>query len=451
MVEGREERANVWASLIGPPGLGQVPRPALALAPLRVPDGAERRKFDGARRAWLATPVKDRQEADRPADGSFLHRDTTVEAIARQLHRRGVPSGWTSTSCARSSPAWASTSRGGGQRVAVRAGRGGRQPRPVPVLELWHGSPWSYTRVGGGGGENAIDLLIERPTLVLYGGVQDEYQHLLGAEGDGLRPRWLPHLATFAPPLPERSEAELTRAAAEATQARDAWAGRLRALLAVRARTRVWTLEPRAPAAVLRARAGVEAAGPLAGGERVHPAALRKADRQLLRLVLIVAELDDPGGVTGGLTVTAARLDAVVPLLEFCSSCWRALPTATALALTHQHAVLNEAVDRLAVWLEHHGGACTATGNPPGPRRRGPHPGALNLLLKRYLATFPGTIKTTEPGPQGGRPGRLVLAPKRLRGGGGGVCRHGDIPPDTPPNGPWGRGGGPRRGHGHSW
>jgi hypothetical protein len=101
--------------------------------------------------------------------------------------------------------------------------------------------------------------------------------------------------------------------------------------------------------------------------------------------------------------------------VAFVLDSWRALPTAAALALTHQHAVLNDAVDTLASWLEHHGGAATPRAikiaHVAGVRTTGD----LNLLLKRYAETYPGTIKVTESGAQGGRPGRLVQAPRRAR------------------------------------
>lgn len=431
VVEGREERANVWASLVGPPGSGKSPAQDLAFAVLRAHDAEHRTAYDQALRAWRALEPKARLDVDRPKDDSLLRRDTTVEAIARRLYASGGDLGLDVDELR-------TLIAGLGQyKTARTGGRGGGTDSPdlAKFLELWHGGPWHYTRVGtGGGGENAIDLLIARPTLVLCGSVQMEYQHLLGAEGDGLRPRWLPHLATFAPPLPERSEAELARAATEATQAGTVWAERLTELIERRNQQRVWTLDPKAQLRFYALdREWKERAGSPEESASTA-AALRKADRQLLRLVLVACELDDPGGTTGGLTVTAKRIDAVVPQLEFCLSCWRVLPTATALALTYQHAVLNEAVDKLAFWLEHHGGASTPRGllraHVAGVRTRGD----LNLLLKRYLATFPGTIKPTTPGPRGGRPGRLVLAPKRATGGTwGGYVAIGDIPPTHPP------------------
>ena len=45
-------------------------------------------------------------------------------------------------------------------------------------------------------------LRIPRPTLVICGGLQPALHELLGGDDDGLRPRWLPHLA----PLPSQPE-----------------------------------------------------------------------------------------------------------------------------------------------------------------------------------------------------------------------------------------------------
>jgi hypothetical protein len=412
VVEGRAERANVWLSLVGPPGSGKSPAQDLAFAALRAHDAQARQTYEEQLRAWRATPVQDRREADRPADGSLLRRDTTVEAIARRLYAAGGD-------LALDVDELRTLIAGLGQYKAPRTGgRGGHDgPDLAKFLELWHGGPWNYTRVGsGGGGENAVDFLIARPTLVLCGSVQTEYQSLLGAEGDGLRPRWLPHLATYAAPPPARSEAELATAAGAATQAREAWATRLRALVARRGTARDWTLDPGAQRRFYELERAWKQQARAAEESASTSAALLKADRQLLRLVLIIAELHDPGG-TQGRRLSAAHLDAVAPLLAFSLDCWRALPTAAALALTYQAAVLNDAVDTLAAWLEHHGGAATPRelklAHVAGVRTTGD----LNLLLKRYGATYPGTIKPTEPGPQGGRPGRLVLAPRRARVG----------------------------------
>ena len=65
-------------------------------------------------------------------------------------------------------------------------------------LQLWTGAPWSFTRVGAGGKpKNAINLHIPQPTLTIVGGLQPQLHELLGGEEDGMRPRWLPFLATM--------------------------------------------------------------------------------------------------------------------------------------------------------------------------------------------------------------------------------------------------------------
>ena len=146
-------------------------------------------------------------------------------------------------------------------------------------------------------------------------------------------------------------------------------------------------------------------------------AALLKADRQLLRLALVVAELNDPGGGRGGLTVTAGMLDSVAPLLEFCLDGWRALPSASALALSQRDAVLNEGVDKLLAWLEERGGEATPREilrtHVAGVRTTAD----LTQLLRRYEDTYPGTVVANRPPGAGsgrpGRPGRTVRAPRR--------------------------------------
>jgi Protein of unknown function (DUF3987) len=75
-----------------------------------------------------------------------------------------------------------------------KRGGGGDRGR---FLALWSGAPWNFDRVAGGKTENKVRLRIARPTLVICGGLQPALHELLGGEDDGLRPRWLPHLAAL--------------------------------------------------------------------------------------------------------------------------------------------------------------------------------------------------------------------------------------------------------------
>jgi hypothetical protein len=120
----------------------------------------------------------------------------------------------------------------------------------------------------------------------LCGGLQPSLTGLLGDEGDGFRPRFLPHLAPAAP----------AGAPPRAFPPR-AWADALRELLEHRRTERRWEPQDAAYklghelAADWKRRAADAASGDVA-------AALSKADRHLARIALVLRELERAG--TGG-------------------------------------------------------------------------------------------------------------------------------------------------------
>src|SRR5262249_45826299 len=156
--------------------------------------------------------------APKAVDRSLLADDTTLEALARRL-------GEASGSLGVDSDELSGLLRGVGQ---YKRGGGGDRGR---LLALWEGSPWAYRRVTGG-----INILIGRPTVVICGGLQVVFHHLLGSEGDGLRARWLPHLAEA---LGEPGDPAANGATA-------AWTSLLRELLARRNVSRQWRLSEEA-------------------------------------------------------------------------------------------------------------------------------------------------------------------------------------------------------------
>jgi hypothetical protein len=168
---GWRERAILWVALLAPRGAGKSPSQDLAFGPLREHD------------AQL-----DEQE-DVDAGQEILLGDQTIEALARSLHE-------SQGAGALDLDELSVLLRGLGE---YKRGGGGDRGR---FLGLWTGAPWSLTRVGSSGkAGNAVKLRIRRPTLVLCGGLQTALHELLGSEEDGLRPRWLPHLAA----MPENS------------------------------------------------------------------------------------------------------------------------------------------------------------------------------------------------------------------------------------------------------
>ena len=157
-------------------------------------------------------------------------------------------------------------------------------------LQLWTGAPWSFTRVGAGGKpKNAINLHIPQPTLTIVGGLQPQLHELLGGEEDGMRPRWLPFLAT----MPD----------AKRGRARDrmptGWRHLIDELLSARMRERTWSLSDAAIDAFWSHRERWKRQA-----QKLEPsstaAALVKADMHLARFTLTIAEAEHPavGGET---------------------------------------------------------------------------------------------------------------------------------------------------------
>lgn len=146
------ERATLWLPLIAPAGAGKSPAQALAFGPLREHDAA-------------ATD-----------DECILLGDLTLEAVARELDAVGG-------AAALDVDELPVLLRGLGEYK--RAGGGDR----ARFLALWTGAPWRFTRVGAGGKRNALRLRIQRPTVVICGGLQPHLHELLGSDEDGSRAR----------------------------------------------------------------------------------------------------------------------------------------------------------------------------------------------------------------------------------------------------------------------
>jgi hypothetical protein len=366
------ERANIWVAEIAPRGAGKSPSQDLAFRPLRDHDASLGADGDG-------------EEGCRK---SILIGDTTLEALARSLHETGG-------SATLDADELSMNLRGLNEYKPGGSGNRGR------LLALWTGHSWVFERVGAGGKKtNEIKLRIPRPTLVICGGLQPGLHELLGGEEDGLRPRWLPHLAG----MPE-SVGELTVDDAPAE-----WRQLLEELISHRQAPRMWRFDAGGRRAFQRYRRawkkqarGVETAS--------TAAALEKADIQLQRVLLTVAEAERPAA--GARIRSADLVDKAALLVNFAIDCWRALPEQGTMALTRRDEVLDRSVDRLIAWLEEHGGKANGsdilTAHVAGVRTAEQR----NALLERYIATFPGTI-TTEIPTGGGTATRIVRAPRRM-------------------------------------
>ncbi len=376
-------RAILWVPLLAPRGAGKSPAQELAFGPLRSYDTQVWAEYQDALREWRSQPP--RRRGPRPKDPTLLGSDTTLEAIARRLDvSEGLGLDLDELSL---------LLRGLGEYKSRGGGDRGR------FLALWTGSPWRYTRVGSGGDStNGVDILAARPTLVLCGGLQPTLAGLLGAEDDGMRPRWLPHLSA----LPELALDE------KPTDGK-AWAKLIaRELIPERNRVRFWTVSDDARKAFLRwqRKWKTEARG---DENATVSAALIKADVHLLRVALVWAEAEQParGGQVG-----PELIERSAAVIEYTLNCWRALPEHGGLALSQRDERLDRAVERLRDWLEQHGGEASRHAllklNVAGAQTAAD----LNQLLERYEARYPGTVQ--QKASTGGRPAVVVTAPPRV-------------------------------------
>jgi hypothetical protein len=359
------ERAILWLPLIAPRGAGKSPAQDLGFEPLRQHDAGV--------------------DEDNDTD-VILRGDQTLEALARNLAA-------TEGGVGLDLDELTLLLRGLGE---YKRGGGGDRGR---FLALWKGSPWNFTRVGSGGKkENQVKLRITRPTLVVCGGLQPHLHGLLGGDDDGLRPRWLPHLAA----MPQDSDLKETTVPV-------AWADRLRALVAKRGRTRTWTLDTDAKD-VFQTHRQVWKRQARGAENASTGAALVKADVHLARVALVLAEAEAPAN--GG-TVGPELIHRAAQTIEFTLNCWRALPEQGSLSLSTRTWRLDQAITRLIAWLESHDGQ--------GSRRElqrscvaGIRTGEdLDALLRRYEAVYPGTIQEVAQKDGRGMPTTVVKAPPR--------------------------------------
>jgi hypothetical protein len=362
---GWHERAILWVANLAPRGAGKTPSQDFAFDPLRSHDA--------------------QLDSDEPG---LLGGDTTLEALARTLAA-------SAGAAALDLDELAVLLRGAGEYKRGSSGDHGR------LLSLWSGAPWTLTRVGQGKADsNAVKVRIARPTVVICGGLQTALHGLLGGEADGLRPRWLPHLAT----MPEGAG---TLALGGVPTGWQLLLGR--ELIPARDSARTWRLSRAGRFAFESHRDAWK--GQAGGVETASTrASLIKADVHLARVALVFAEAEQ--SAAGG-EIGAELVERAAAVVDFSLDCWRALPEQGGLALSYRDERLDHGVERLVACLEERDGgvstrrelqrACVAGG-------RTPHD--LDLLLGRYEATYPGTASRDTPN-AGGLETMIVRAPRR--------------------------------------
>lgn len=375
------ERAILWIPLIAPPGVGKSPAQDFAFGPLRAWNEQLLLDYADQLEAWHATPQNTRPGSP-PKDPSLLSDDVTLEALARVMDGNG--------SLGADLDELSGFLLGLGQYKLSASSDRSR------LLRLWTGNPWRYTRVGSGGrGTNAINILIPRPMLVICGCLPSEQHVLLGDDRDGLRPRFLPHVAVAREQeIPDLVDVDI-----------DAWSATLGELINLRATRRTWKLTDGARTAFQDSR---QAWKRQARGDETPStaAALAKADVHALRACLVFAELLLPGQTT---PVAQEVMQAATSAIDYTLACWRALGSAEHLSLSHRDEALNDAIPRLVAWLERRGpvNSDLIRQNRVG----GVHTAAeLKALLARYEEIYPGSIQSL---PTAGRPAAMVHPPTR--------------------------------------
>lgn len=375
------ERAILWIVLIAPPGVGKSPAQEFAFGPLRARNEALLIDYADQLDAWQSMPQKTRP-ANPPADPSLLTDDSTLEALARSMSGNGAIG--------------ADLDELSGFLLSLGQYKQSANSDRARLLRLWTGGPWRYVRVGSGGRTaNAVNLFIARPTLVIVGGLPTEQHALLGDDRDGLRPRFLPHLAgRYASEPADLLDVDVSD-----------WAAALDNVLSWRDQKRTWRLSDEAKLVFQEARKRWKRQE--RGDETASTAAaLAKADVHALRVALVLAEVATPG--QGGL-LSEQLMAGAVRVVDFVLDGWRALGSGEHIALSFRDQALNAAIPRLVAWLQRRGAVYSdlIRQNHVG----GIHTAAeLDAVLKRYEAMYPDSVQTIATG-QRGRPAILVSPP----------------------------------------
>jgi hypothetical protein len=381
---------------VAPKSAGKSPSQRIGLQPLVTLNRGLRADYQADKQRWQERSRKDRGE--RPANPAFIRKRITPEGLLRDLAK--LPA---ILACPDELEA---TLRDlAGYRVEDSQSSG-----LSILLELWTGEPQDYTRVGRSDGEhNAVELYIDRPTLVLVGGLQTVRHGLLGPIEDGIRPRWLVHLAERPPAGKRRDPSD--DALAE-------YAALITCIFKRRAVTRRWRLDTET-----RSLFDVQVLDwkRRAASNDVNDsvaAALDKADANTLKIVCALAEAmlpalpDWPMQVEGEPVLLLglprqAMLDAIA-WMEFILDCWACLEGGTPLARSQRERAVIDAANRVMDYVDIRG--VPVTGNVLRNNRVGgvQTSDQLHEVLDMIDAMFPGLVERIPTGSRGGRPSRVV-------------------------------------------
>jgi len=390
-------RPILWLPLVSPAGAGKSPSIDLMFDPLRRLDDAAQTKYESDLEEYQkdqdrARAAKDAGEAyqanyAKPKPPYYvLLDDANQEVMVRMLDQVGSR-GLVLDELKQLLAGLGEYKRQSGSDVAR-------------LLKAWAGSPIVYARVNVG----AVPIRVPKPTLVICGALVPGDQALLGEEADGLRSRWLIHLAS-------RSSAGEQRDPDQAV--RQQWAELLERLRRRARDARQWLVKGEAYdelqglIAEWNQRYRAEDASPIVQG------LLSKATTHVLRLALVIGEagaveLDDAPEATS-LTIQRASL-----WFEFCLECAAALPAGKALSVGRVAEKVDPSIDRVVAWLDTRDGWINAKklleNGVAGIKTRA----TLKAVIDQFEAMYARAVKHEKP-PTGGRSVTWLRSPRRSR------------------------------------
>jgi len=374
-VYGKLMQPILWVPLIAPVSGGKSPSLERAFREFEHLDIETHQHYRTEVGDWDA---EGRQKAadDRPEDPTFIIDDITVEQLARSLdeHPNRIA-------------VYDELAQGVKQIGQYKKGSGDRDH----YLKLWTGKSWRFNRVTG-----KIDFWIERPVLSICGCLPEGRLDVLGeADDDGFRSRWLPHLSSVVKP-PWRPDRPARR-----------WYRVVRELYANQ-EYREWELTGSALA--LWEDASERWGKEISSNETsLTVAALAKADQQVQRIALVIAESTAPG--KGG-ELPAEAMQCAIVLMDYVLDCWRSLESPDVMSFSRRDEALHQGVMtwadisrrapdgrvRLRELRRQRAGGCRT-------------PEKADDLLRAYRAYYPGSVVEETP-PGGGLKVVWVCAPE---------------------------------------
>lgn len=385
----------VWAVLVGEQGAGKTPVLSCLTGPLRALEDKYWARYSKQQEEYQALSSTERKYQRRPVPRRLLLGDTTLEALAQVLNDNPAGVLW-------SPDETRALLQSLGQ---YKTGRNADRPK---FLTMWNGERLTVDRVKADG-----TIVVPRAFVCIAGGLQPKYLSALDVE-DGLRDRFL--MASCPPEFrPKPTGYESDRAAM------DEYGALLDRLAALRRSERRVMLSSQNRRHWREARERIGAiADDSREPEQVRSFA-RKADQHLVRLALVLSEAwrEDErmqrGEDRAGFEVSELHPDALTRaerLVSYFIDQRRGVrfPEVN-LAATMLERGLDEAVERLARWLENRPEKSATErdiqrAGLAGARTRED----VKRVVGRYGATYEGRVRQETAG---GHDRQVLYAPSR--------------------------------------